>query len=207
LEVDSPLPGQHQQRNIALAIAAAIELRNRSGSKITLIGNQRGYNITNTQIEAGIRNTQWPGRLELLAGTTPQILLDVAHNPAGAWTLRAAIARLPEDRPRTLLFSCLRDKSLTEMTRILLPLFDSSPDGSPSRPLDHVIFTPIDSPRASPVEDLLAAAHSLGIPAHAAPHVAGALAQARRVTPPNGLIIATGSVYLIGELRQLALQP
>jgi dihydrofolate synthase/folylpolyglutamate synthase len=207
LEVDSPLPGQHQQRNIALAIAAAIELRNRSGSKIALIGNQRGYNITNAQIEAGIRNTQWPGRLELLAGTTPQILLDVAHNPAGAWTLRAAIARLPEDRPRTLLFSCLRDKSLTEMTRILLPLFDSSPDGSPSRPLDHVIFAPIDSPRASPVEDLLAAAHSLGIPAHAAPHVAGALAQARRVTPPNGLIIATGSVYLIGELRQLALQP
>jgi dihydrofolate synthase / folylpolyglutamate synthase len=207
LEVDSPLPGQHQQRNIALAIAAAIELRNRSGSKIALIGNQRGYNITNAQIEAGIRNTQWPGRLELLAGTTPQILLDVAHNPAGAWTLRAAIARLPEVRPRTLLFSCLRDKSLTEMTRILLPLFDSSPDGSPSRPLDHVIFAPIDSPRASPVEDLLAAAHSLGIPAHAAPHVAGALAQARRVTPPNGLIIATGSVYLIGELRQLALQP
>jgi dihydrofolate synthase/folylpolyglutamate synthase len=91
------------------------------------------------------------------------------------------------------------------MARILLPLFDSSADGSPPRPHDHVIFAPIDSPRAASVEDLLAAAHQLGIPAHAAPHVAGALAQARQVTPADGLIIATGSVYLIGELRQLAL--
>ncbi len=205
LRVDSPLPGQHQQRNIALAIAAALELRNGSGDKSNGSGNKHSYNISNAAIEAGIRNTRWPGRLELIAGT-PEILLDVAHNPAGAWTLRAAIAQLPEERPRTLIFSCLRDKSLTEMARILLPLFDSSSDGSPSRPQDHVIFAPIDSPRASSVEDLMAAAHALGIPAHAAPHVAAALAQARQVTPPDGLIIATGSVYLIGELRELALQ-
>jgi dihydrofolate synthase / folylpolyglutamate synthase len=93
------------------------------------------------------------------------------------------------------------------MARILLPLFDSSPDGSPPRPHDHIIFAPINSPRAARVEDLLAAAHELNIPAHAAPHVAGALAQARKITPPDGLIIATGSVYLIGELRELALHP
>ncbi len=206
LHVDSPLSGQHQQRNIALAIAAAVELRNPSGSNIGSLRNVSGYNITNAAIEQGIRNTAWPGRLELLPGSPP-ILLDVAHNPAGAWTLRAAIAQLPESRPRTLIFSCLRDKSLTEMARILLPLFDSAPDGSPPRPHDHIVFAPIDSPRAASVEGLLAAAHELDIPAHAAPHVAGALAQARQVTPPEGLIIATGSIYLIGELRQLALQP
>ena len=207
LYVDSPLTGQHQQRNIALAIAAAIELRNQSSTKFSPKSNKISYKITNANIEAGIRNTRWPGRLEILPGTIPQILLDVAHNPAGAWTLRAAIAQLPESRPRTLLFSCLRDKSLTEMARILLPLFDSSSDGSPPRPHDHIIFAPINSPRAARVEDLLAAAHELNIPAHAAPHVAGALAQARKVTPPDGLIIATGSVYLIGELRELALHP
>jgi dihydrofolate synthase/folylpolyglutamate synthase len=195
LQVDSPLTGQHQQRNIALAIAAAEALR-----------NNFSYSISDAAIEAGIRNTRWPGRLELLPGA-PEILLDVAHNPAGAWTLRAAIAQLPESRPRTLIFSCLRDKDLTEMTRILLPLFDSSADGSPPRPRDHIIFAPIDSPRAASVESLLAAAHELNIPAHAAPHIAGALAQARQVTPPDGLILATGSIYLIGELRQLALQP
>ncbi len=207
LEVDSPLSGQHQQRNIALAIAAAAELRNHPSNDLPQTRNYRSYIISNLNIEDGIRTTHWPGRLELLPDTRPAILLDVAHNPAGAWTLRAAIAQLPEAQPRTLLFSCLRDKSLTEMARILLPLFDSSPDGSPPRPHDHIIFAPINSPRAASVEDLLAAAHSLGIPAHAAPHVSGALAQARQITPPNGIIIVTGSVYLIGELRQLAVQP
>jgi dihydrofolate synthase/folylpolyglutamate synthase len=205
LEINSPLAGHHQQRNIALAIAAAVELRNPNSYKSPQISNQKCYKITNTAIEEGIRNTQWPGRLELLTFPTgPQLLLDVAHNPAGAWTLRAAIAQLPESQPRTLLFSCLRDKDLKEMTQILLPLFDAS---SSDRPHDHIVFAPIDNPRAAKIEDLLAAAHALDIPAHAAPHLAAALAQARAITPPDGLIIATGSVYLVGEIRHLAVQP
>jgi len=198
LTVDSPLSGHHQQRNIALAIAAANALRNLNSYKPE-ISNQISYKITNAAIEAGIRNTSWPGRLEFLP---PNLLLDVAHNPAGAWTLRAAIARLPEDQPRTLLFSCLSDKDLTEMSRILFPLFDSSAD----RPHDHIVLAPIGNPRAAKVEDLLAAAHALDIPAHAAPHLEAALAQARAITPPGGLIIATGSVYLVGAIRDLALQ-
>jgi dihydrofolate synthase / folylpolyglutamate synthase len=207
LEINSPLTGHHQQRNIALAIAAAVELRNPESYKYGNISNQISYNITNAAIEAGVRNTQWPGRLELLTFPTgPQLLLDVAHNPAGAWTLRAAIAQLPESQPRTLLFSCLSDKDLREMAQILFPLFDSSPDGSPQRPLDHIIFAPIDNPRAAKIEDLLAAASALQIPAQAASHVSTALAQARAITPPNGLIIATGSVYLVGEIRHLAVQ-
>jgi dihydrofolate synthase/folylpolyglutamate synthase len=206
VEVDSPLPGQHQQRNIALAIAAAVELRNQYSYKSFTGGetsNQNSYNITNANIEAGIRNAQWPGRLEVLKlPSGPPLLLDVAHNPAGAWTLRAAIAQLPETQPRTLLFSCLRDKDLREMAQILFPLFDSTSD----RPHDHIVFAPIDNPRAASLEDLLAVAHALDIPAHAAPHLAAALAQARAVTPPDGLIIATGSVYLVGEVRHLAEQ-
>ena len=192
LEVESPLPGAHQQRNLALAIAAAIELRNRWS-----------YKIPNAVIKAGIRDTSWPGRLEMIA---PGVLLDVAHNPAGAWTLRAAIAALPEAQPRTLIFSCLRDKSLTEISRILFPLFDSSADSDPMRRHDHIILAPIANPRAASVEDLLAAAHALGIPAHAAPHLAGAFAQAKRITPAGGLVVATGSVYLVGEIRELALE-
>ncbi len=202
LEVDSPLPGQHQQRNIALAIAAAIAIRNSSGYKIDGKCNNRGYNITNAAIEAGIHGTKWPGRLEFIA---PNLLLDVAHNPAGAWTLRGAISALPEAQPRTLIFSCLKDKNLSEMSRILFPLFDSSPDADPLRRHDHVILAPIANERAAKVEDLLAAAHSLGVPAHAAPHLGAALAQARAITPDHGLILATGSVYLVGEIRELVL--
>jgi dihydrofolate synthase/folylpolyglutamate synthase len=163
--------------------------------------NPKSYKISTTAIEQGIRNTQWPGRLELLplANSAP-ILLDVAHNPAGAWTLRAALAQLPEDLPRTLIFSCLRDKDIREMTQILLPLFDSS---SSDRSHDNILFAPINSPRAASLDELIAAARDLEVPALTAASVTGALAEARRITPPNGLIVATGSIYLIGELRSL----
>ena len=209
LEIDSPLFGHHQQRNIALAIAAAAELRNQNSYKSSQnrpISNNNGYKITNAAIEAGIRNTKWPGRLELLTFPEgPNLLLDVAHNPAGAWTLRAAIAQLPEAQPRTLLFSCLRDKDLKEMSQILFPLFDSS-SGDPDRRNDHILFAPIGNPRAAGLEDLLAAAHALDVPAHAAPDLAAAVAEARAITPPNGLVIVTGSIYLVGEVRHLAEQ-
>jgi dihydrofolate synthase/folylpolyglutamate synthase len=189
LTVDSPLPGAHQQRNIALALATILPLRDRYG-----------YIISNAAIEAGIRNTRWPGRLEWIA---PNLLLDVAHNPAGAWTLRAAIAALPPAQPRTLLFSCLRDKNLAEMSRILFPLFDSSPDADPARSRDRIVLAPIPNPRAASLDELRAAAEALEIPAHAAQSPAHALELAQSLTPPGGIVVATGSVYLIGELRSL----
>jgi dihydrofolate synthase/folylpolyglutamate synthase len=187
LKVRSPLLGEHQQRNIALAIATASELR-----------NYHGYKITNAAIEAGIANTSWPGRLEFLA---PDLLLDVAHNPAGAWALRAVIASLPEDRPRTLLFGCLRDKDLTEMARILFQLFDSTG----GRPRDSIVFAPIHNARAASVEEMLSVARALDIPAYATDGVAQALAMARSLTPGGGLTIATGSIYLVGAVREAAL--
>ena len=195
VRVDSPLAGQHQQRNVALAIAAAVELR-----------TNHGFAISNAAIERGVRETVWPGRLEWIAsrGGHAPLLLDVAHNPAGAWTLRAALAQLPEAMPRTLIFSCLADKKIEEMAQILLPLFDSS-SGDPMRKRDHVILAPIQNARAATVEELLAAAKKLDVPAHAAPHLPGALAQAEAITPREGVIVATGSVYLVGELRELAL--
>jgi dihydrofolate synthase / folylpolyglutamate synthase len=186
LQVRSPLAGEHQQRNIALAIAAAMELR-----------NIHGYKIANSAIQAGIAGTRWPGRLEFVAD---DLLLDVAHNPAGAWALRAAIAALPEDRPRTLLFSCLRDKDLTEMARILFPLFDATG----GRAGDHIVFTPVASARAASVEEMLQVARAMEIPAQGADGPAKALGLARRLTPSGGLIVATGSVFLVGAVRELA---
>ncbi len=189
LQIDSPLNGQHQQRNLALAIAAALELRNR-----------HGYKISSAAIETGVCRTVWPGRLELIE---PKFLLDVAHNPAGAWTLRAALSKLPESDPRTLIFSCLRDKDLREMAQILLPLFDGN---VPGRSGDHILLAPVASSRGADLGSLLAAASDLGIAAHVAPHVEAALGQARSLTPPGGWIVATGSVYLVGELRAMLLR-
>ncbi len=190
IEVDSPLAGQHQQRNIALAIATAIELR-----------TNHGVAISNEAIEAGVRATVWPGRLEWISlGEGAPLLLDVAHNPAGAWTLRAATAQLPDAMPRTLIFSCLKDKQLTELAQVLFPLFDAT-SGDPERARDHVVLAPIDTPRAMPLEELMAAAQAMDVPATAASTLAEALKIAREVTPKDGVIVATGSVFLVGELR------
>jgi dihydrofolate synthase/folylpolyglutamate synthase len=196
LGIDSPLAGQHQQRNIALAVATALELR-----------MNHGLAISNEAIERGVSATEWPGRLEWIpseSGHAP-LLLDVAHNPAGAWALRAALARLPEERARTLIFSCLADKQITEIAQILFPLFDAA-SGDPARGHDHIILAHIDNPRAASVEDLLAAARELDVPVRAAQSVAEALTQARAVTPREGVIVATGSLYLIGEVRALVSQ-
>jgi dihydrofolate synthase / folylpolyglutamate synthase len=195
IEVDSPLAGQHQQRNIALAIAAAVELR-----------TNLGFNIPDAAIEQGIHDTQWPGRLEWIPSSEGHaaVLLDVAHNPAGAWALRAALAQIPEDRPRTLLFSCLADKPIEEFAQILFPLFDAS-SADPARSRDHILLTHIDNPRAASVDEIRAAAQKLDIPAVTAPDALSALATAELLTPPDGLIVATGSLFLIAELRALLL--
>ncbi|MGA8042099.1 MAG: folylpolyglutamate synthase/dihydrofolate synthase family protein [Terracidiphilus sp.] len=191
IPIDSPLHGAHQHRNVALAIAAAVEL-----------ATHHALPITPAAIERGIRATRWPGRLEVISTlssngpASTQWILDVAHNPAGAWALRASLRNLIESAPsRTLVFSCLRDKPVAELAQILFPLFD------------RVVFAPIHSPRATPFDDLLAAAQSTGTPAVAADSVAHAIDQARAATAPGGLIVVSGSVYLVGEARSLLLAP
>jgi len=198
IRVDSPLAGQHQQRNLALAIATAIELRTNHSF------NGRGFAISNEAIARGVRETDWPGRLEWIAarGDHAPLLLDVAHNPAAAWALRAALAQLPEAMPRTLIFSCLADKPIAELAQILLPLFDAS-SGDAARARDHLLLAPIQNARTATVEQLLDAARQLDVPAQAAANLAEALEQARALTPKDGVIVATGSLFLVGELREI----
>ena len=180
--IDSPLAGAHQQRNLALAIAAAVELR-----------NNHGYNITPIDIQAGIRDTVWPARLEHVAGhgSRADVLLDVGHNPAGAWALRAAVSHLDRGQPLTLVFGCLKDKPVAEMAQILFPLFT------------RLVVTAVDSPRSASVEDLLAAARATGSDVEAAEGAISAVERALQLTPANGLVVVTGSVYLVGQVRSM----
>jgi dihydrofolate synthase/folylpolyglutamate synthase len=188
IEVASPLHGAHQHRNVALAVAAAVEL-----------AISHGFPITPKSVADGIRNTRWPARLERLviedpvSGERTDFILDVAHNPAGAWALRAALRELLSANRHlgTLVFSCLRDKPVVEMAQILFPVFD------------QVIFAPINSTRATPLRDLLAAAASTGTPAFAASSVNQAieLAIEHAAAHPSSPIVVSGSVYLVGDVR------
>jgi dihydrofolate synthase / folylpolyglutamate synthase len=180
IAIDSPLAGAHQQRNLALAIAAAVELR-----------NSYSYEITPVDIQTGIRDTYWPGRLEHIPAREgkAEVLLDVGHNPAGAWALRAAVSQLDRGQAMTLVFSCLNDKPIAEMAQILFPLFSK------------VIVTAVNTPRSAPVEQLVAAALATGSQVEQAADGNSALERALELTPADGLIVVTGSLYLVGEVR------
>ena len=180
VRVESPLTGAHQHRNIALAIAAAAELAGR-------------FPITPATLVAGIRQTRWPGRLEHIRRGEVEWILDVAHNPAGAWALREGLRdALGEGRRCTLVFSCLRDKPVEEMGKILFPLFD------------EVIVAPIHNARAAATMDLKAAAKAVGVAALEADSVGHALELACQ-RGEGGVVVVSGSVYLVGEARSLLL--
>jgi dihydrofolate synthase/folylpolyglutamate synthase len=183
IKVESPLAGEHQHRNVALAIAAAVEL-----------AASHSYRITGANIEDGIRQTSWPGRLERIERGGRIWILDVAHNPAGAWALRSGLhALLHAERPRTLIFSCLRDKPVAEMAQILFPLFE------------RVILAPIHTSRAASMNDLMAAARATGANAMVVDSVQKAIEIAEAHDPGSStdVIVISGSVYLVGEARTL----
>jgi len=175
--VDSPLVGRHQLRNVALAIAAAEVL------------NKSGFSVTAHDIERGIRETHWPGRFQRISpdADSPEMILDVAHNPAGAWALRAALSEYAADRPLVLVFGVMRDKAIREITEILFPL------------AEHVIATHANNPRSASIEEIRAGAARTGTEVHTAPTVPGALEMARHYARNNFLIVVTGSIYVVGE--------
>jgi dihydrofolate synthase/folylpolyglutamate synthase len=182
VKINTPLAGGHQRRNISLAIAAAVEL-----------ACEHGFHITPYLIGEGIRQTQWPGRLERIERGGILWILDVAHNPAGAWAVRYGLSDVPRGvEARTLIFSCLRDKPIAEMAKVLFPLFK------------RVILTPIHSARAAAMDDLIAVAQKAETPFFVAESVGAALRMAGEHAGGNPVVVC-GSVYLVGEARSLLL--
>ncbi len=182
ISIETPLVGRHQLRNVALAIAAAEEL------------SQQGFlTITAATIERGIRETHWPGRFQVLAATSehPEVVFDVAHNPAGAWALRSTLSATYEDRPLIFVFGAMRDKSISEMAEILFPL------------ADRVIATHVENPRAATSAEIREAAQRVAVDIEEAPDVASALVKARAATGTRGLVVVTGSIYIVGEAMRV----
>lgn len=175
--VDTPLVGRHQLRNVALAIATAEESARQGFAQITA-----------EAIERGVRETRWPGRFEVVAKPGwPEIVLDVAHNPAGAWALRSALSERYGDRPLIFVFGAMRDKAISEMTEILFPL------------AERVIATHPENPRAASPEEIQQAASRTGSEIELVPEVAPALESARTHAGREHAIVITGSIYLVGE--------
>lgn len=171
------LTGRFQLRNALAATAAALQLR------------QRGFPISDQAISLGIAQTRWPGRLERIA-RNPDVYLDGTHNPAGARELLAFWSEQLANRRIILLFGAVRDKAVEEITSLLFPC------------AAHVICTQPRSSRAISAQRLAElTAHDAGnVEVIAEPEAA--LARALELARPDDVVFATGSLYLVGDLRR-----
>jgi dihydrofolate synthase/folylpolyglutamate synthase len=178
LEVN--LLGEHQATNAAVAVAGLEILR------------ARGWSIPDRAVTAGLREVQWPARLEIIA-REPLVVLDCAHNVASARALVDTLAASFPPGPRSLVFAGSNDKDLLGMFQVLSPHFQ------------HAYLTRYsNNPRSVSPEDLESLVRQAGqMPCslHATP--AQAWAAARRAAGPGDLVCITGSVFLAGELRPL----
>jgi dihydrofolate synthase/folylpolyglutamate synthase len=170
------LPGRFQIRN---ALTAAIAAR---------LLAERGFPLSDSAIERGIATANWPGRLERLA-TQPDLYLDGAHNPAGARELLKFWKENYDGRRIFLVYGAMRDKAVDEISGLLFPHATA------------VILTEPHQPRA--ISALLLAE----ITSHDAKDTivvrdpGEALETALERADPQDAVFATGSLYLVGELR------
>jgi dihydrofolate synthase / folylpolyglutamate synthase len=172
------LPGRFQLQNALNALAAARLLQ------------EKQFLISNDDIDRGIAETQWPGRLEKLQ-SQPDLYLDGAHNPGAARELARFLEENFKSRRIILIYGAMRDKAVDEVTGLLLPL------------ASEVIFTQPNNPRAVSANQLaqIASHHALhhSVVSDAAAALGAALATAR----PDDAIFVTGSLYLVGQLRHI----
>ncbi len=165
-----PLAGRHQLENARTAIAAC-----------------RTLGLADSVIAAGLRKTVWPGRMEVV-GHAPNLILDGAHNPAGAATLAAHIREFYATKPVWVVYGAMRDKAIDEVTAQLFPL------------ADRLILTAPDFPRALRPQAILEM--------HAHPNAVitetlrEALALAR-TAPAEASVFFTGSLFVVGEMKAL----
>jgi dihydrofolate synthase/folylpolyglutamate synthase len=171
LRIHCPLPGEHQVEN-AVTAAAALWL----------------LDIPATAIETGIAAARWPGRLEHVS-ENPEIVLDGAHNPAGARALAAYLDRFYRGRRVRLIFGAMRDKAIDEIAGVLFPL------------AAEVIVTAPRQARALSPDALLAAADHPRL--RRAADISEALALVRADAAPGDAVFVSGSLFLVAEARAI----
>lgn len=177
--LDTTLLGAHQLENAAVAIGMIEALR------------RRGWRIGDEAVRRGVATTRWPGRLEVVR-RRPTVVLDGAHSPASARALADGLRRHRMGRDVVLVVGAAADKDLVGILRPLATI---------SR---LVVATRADSPRAAPAARIVEAARTFGVPCLVTRHAQEAAAVALEAAGPEGTIVVTGSLYLVGEWKRLA---
>ncbi|MBA5865550.1 MAG: bifunctional folylpolyglutamate synthase/dihydrofolate synthase [Nitrospira sp. CR1.3] len=171
------LIGDHQMHNAACAIAL-LEAANR-------------IDLPEQALREGLAAVRWEGRLETVE-RHPTVLLDGAHNPAGAAALAEYLRSFRRTHPRSqviLVLGMMRDKDHRGFAEVL------------SGVAEHVVLTQADLPRSATVQELQCELRGLLPVSSMAMVPADALALAKRLAAPEDLVCVTGSLMLVGEVK------
>jgi dihydrofolate synthase/folylpolyglutamate synthase len=176
-EIPLGLRGHHQ---VANAIVAARLLE-----ELTVDGR---VSVSRSDVRAALEHVEWPGRLELRRWRGRSVLIDGAHNPAGA---RALAAYLQETygRPLPIVIGAMSDKHIDSMVAALAPV------------ASHFVCTAVDSKRAAAAADIAAIARTHERLSTSVFEVTPPIAALETALPLGEPVVVAGSLYLAGELR------
>lgn len=173
IEVDLRMLGEHQIVNALTAVAT-----------LKLIG------VGRDAVEKGLSETRWPGRLERIAGS-PEILLDAAHNPAGARTLAKFLKQHEAGRRIHLIYGSVRDKAVDEVASVLF------------HQVDRVTLTCSQVSRSMRPRTLMKLLDHHHKRMSIAPNLVEALKKVRTEADGKDLIVVAGSIFLVGEVFEM----
>jgi len=176
-----PLRGRHQIDNAALAVGV-----------IEYVA-KKGFEVEDNAVYAGIRDVRWEGRLEVLR-FAPVVLVDGAHNAAGASVLSDALTKEFTYKKLIMVFGVLNDKDYRTMVKKLIPR------------ADRVILTRPASERALPPEAIVPIARQYLRNIDVVEDTHEALKKALSIAAQDDLICVTGSLYLVGEIKRIFLE-
>ncbi|MDY0168017.1 MAG: folylpolyglutamate synthase/dihydrofolate synthase family protein [Thermoguttaceae bacterium] len=180
VDLELSLSGRHQAANAALALAALAEL------------GRAGWRIDEGAIGRGFGSLRWPGRVEVVR-RRPAVVLDVAHNVASIEALLATLDESFSVRRRHLIFAVSKDKDARGMLALLLTRFDTI-----------ALTRYLNNPRSVPPEQLAEIAYQISGRHHPMfSNAAEAWAAVEPLASPDDLICATGSFFIVAEMRRL----
>lgn len=178
-DVEISMVGRHQAENLKTALAT-LEILRKSGA----------VKLDREALYEGLKRARQPGRFEVIS-EDPLIIIDGAHNEAGAQALQETMAQHFAGKKILLVAGILADKEIDSIVKFLTKI------------TDHIIVTEPDNPRKLAAEKLAEHVADFGVAAEAVPDVEAAVHRAKELADGYDVILFAGSLYLIGDVRRL----
>lgn len=178
-DVEISMVGRHQAENLKTALAT-LEILRKSGA----------VKLDREALYEGLKRARQPGRFEVIS-EDPLVIIDGAHNEAGAQALQETMAQHFAGKKILLVAGILADKEINSIVKFLTKI------------TDHIIVTEPDNPRKLAAEKLAEHVADFGVAAEAVPDVEAAVHRVKELADGYDVILFAGSLYLIGDVRRL----